>query len=94
MFQLQDILFGRYSLDEISRVIEYLRRQYGEEVFRDYCDGIDFPIDRVIEYLKATLYMPNAIYDDKDNLIWEHDNYLKRHKEYLKKQEEIKPRTV
>lgn len=93
-FQLQDILYGRYSIDDLDRMIAYLRKQYGEETFKEYCDGNNFSIDKVIEYLKDTHYIPNAVFDYDESIVWEHENYYQKHKDYLKKQEENNTRGV
>lgn len=92
--ELQDILYGRYNLDNIGKILGYLRQQYGEENFREYCTGDELSADKLIKYLRDTLSMPNAVFDYDENIIWEHENYYQKHKEYLRKQEENNSRAV
>jgi len=92
--ELQDILYGRYSLDNIGKILGYLRQQYGEDIFREYFTGNELNADKLIEYLRDTSFMPNAVFDYDENIIWVHENYYKKHKEYIKIKEEISSRNV
>lgn len=93
-FQYQDILYGKYDFEQIGNIIKYLRKTYGEEIFDEYCSDNEISVNKVIKYLRDTLYMPNVIFDENDCLFWEHETYLKKHKEYELKQQKMIYRNI